>query len=271
MNGLKANARMYAVTPAVESLWQGLLHHIADSAAVALDYLPYPAPQPLESLWTRPDLGCVLMCGYPIAHRLAPVFPIAAPRLAMPWARGRAAYRTDLIVRADSPFQTLEDTFGHRAGWTVRHSHSGFNAFRHHLLGFRRPERPTLYREMVPDLVTARAILDGVRAGRLDVGPLDGYWHWLLARHAPDLVRDTRVVASTELAPVPAFVAAEGTSAEHVQQLRSAFEQAHTQAWFAEYSEPLGLVGFAAAYHDDYESTLAWHRDAVAAGYPEPA
>ena len=72
------NARMYAVTPQVEAAWRELLEHITREAEVALDYLPHPAPQPLERLWSRPDLGAVFMCGYPIALRLAPVVPFQA-------------------------------------------------------------------------------------------------------------------------------------------------------------------------------------------------
>ena len=70
---------MYAVTPAVESAWRELLRQVAAEAGVALDYLPYPAPQPLERLWARADLGAVFMCGYPVALELAPVVPLAAP------------------------------------------------------------------------------------------------------------------------------------------------------------------------------------------------
>src|SRR5262245_17111305 len=128
-----ANARMYAVTPDVEGAWISLLEHVAHDAGVRLRYMPYPAPQPLEHLWSRPDLGAVFMCGYPIALRLAPVTPLAAPIPRASWADGRAVYRSDLIVREDAPYARLEDTFGARAGWTVAHSHSGFNAFRHHL------------------------------------------------------------------------------------------------------------------------------------------
>ena len=187
MSSWIANARMYSVTPEVESAWRGLLARVAAEADVALEYLPYPAPQPLEHLWTRPDLGAVLMCGYPIALGLALVQPIAAPIPRAPWAAGRAVYRTDLIVREDAPYERLEDTFGGRAGWTVAHSHSGFNAFRHHLLAYRTPQRQRLYREMVGNLVTARNVLDAVRERRIDVGPLDAYWHMLIARHAPKL------------------------------------------------------------------------------------
>ncbi|HMD58927.1 MAG TPA: PhnD/SsuA/transferrin family substrate-binding protein, partial [Steroidobacteraceae bacterium] len=165
------NARMYAVSPEVEDLWRALLSNVAGDAGVALEYVPYPAPQPLEALWARPDLGSAFMCGYPIAKRLAPVVPLAAPIPRAAWASGRPYYRSDLIVRRDSPYRTLEDTFGGRAGWTVEHSHSGFNAFRHHLLRFRTAARPTLYGQMLGPLVTARRILDSVREGRIDVGP----------------------------------------------------------------------------------------------------
>src|SRR5262249_3043572 len=154
------------------------------------------------------DLGCVFMCGFPLALQLAPVRPLAAPVPRAPWANGKAVYRSDLIVREDASFRSLEDTFGGRAAWTVEHSHSGFNAFRHHLLPSRSASGPTLYREMLGPLVTARRILEAVRDGSIDVGPLDAFWHWLIARHAPELTAGVRVLASTETAPIPALVAA---------------------------------------------------------------
>jgi ABC-type phosphate/phosphonate transport system substrate-binding protein len=266
-----ANARMYAVTPGVEALWQQLLERVAQTAGVALRYLPYPAPQPLEALWCREDLGCVFMCGYPIASGLAEVLPLAAPVPAFDWADGRAVYRSDLIVRADSPFQRLEDTFGHTAGWTVAHSHSGFNAFRHHLLPHRRAGGPPLYARMQGGLVTAGRVLEAVRCGEIDVGPLDAYWHALLARHAPERVQGIRVLESTDTAPMPALVAAAGTPPEVVAALREALIAAADAAWFAPFAAPLLLERFCTVGMADYAQTLAWARDAMEAGYPEPA
>jgi ABC-type phosphate/phosphonate transport system substrate-binding protein len=265
-----ANARMYAVTPDVEAAWHSLLEHVARDAGVQLTYAPYPAPQPLEHLWSRPDLGAVFMCGYPIALRLAPVVPLAAPVPRAPWAGGRAVYRSDLIVREDAPFKTLEDTFGGRAGWTVAHSHSGFNAFRHHLLGYRTPERSALYGEMVGNLVTARKILDSVREGRIDVGPLDAYWHLLIARHAPELTRGVRVLTSTEVAPIPSFVAAADAPIDSVARLRAAFAGAKRRPWFSALADVLLLDGFVEVSEASYATTLAWDREAKAAGYELP-
>jgi ABC-type phosphate/phosphonate transport system substrate-binding protein len=265
------NARMYSVTPAVESLWRTLLEHVCADAGLEFDYLPYPAPQPLEELWSRPDLGCVLMCGYPIAMQLAPVVPLAAPIPHVAWARGRAVYRSDLIVRADAPFRSLEDTFGGTAGWTVEHSHSGFNAFRHHLLGYRTAERPVLYGTMRAHLVTARNVLDSVRDGRIDVGPLDAYWHLLMARHQPELTRGIRVLATTDTAPMPAFVTSAATEEAVAARLREAFADAAGRDWFGPLADGLLLDGFTPVAASSYAQTLAWDQAAKAAGYPYPA
>jgi ABC-type phosphate/phosphonate transport system substrate-binding protein len=262
---------MYAVTPGAEVAWRELLAHVAQDAAVELSYVSYPAPQPLEQLWSRADVGAVFACGYPVALGLAPLTPIAAPIPRVAWAAGHAVYRTDLIVRRDAPYATLADTFGGRAGWTVPHSQSGFNSWRHHLLAYRSARRPTLYAEMQGDLVTARNVLDAVRAGRIDVGPLDAYWHLLIERHAPQLTADIRVLESTALAPMPAFAAAASAPAAMIERLREAFIDASTRPWFAALSDVLLLEGFAAVTAASYATLLDWDREAKAAGYDLPA
>jgi ABC-type phosphate/phosphonate transport system substrate-binding protein len=266
-----ANARMYAVTAAVEAAWRELLAHVSADAGVALGYLPYPAPLPLEQLWSRADLGAVQMCGYPIAQRLAAVVPLAAPIPRADWAAGRAVYRSDLIVRADAPYERLEDTFGARTGWTVAHSQSGFNAWRHHLLAYRTRERPLLYGEVSANLITARNVLDAVREGRIDVGPLDSYWNLLVARHAPQLTAGVRVLASTPLTPIPAFVAAAGAPPALVVRLQEAFMGAARRPWFGPLSQQLLLEGFAAVSEATYGVLIEWDRQAQAVGYLEPA
>lgn len=265
-----ANARMYAVTAGAEAAWAALLGHVAAEAGVALAYGPYPAPQPLDALWRRPDLGAVMMCGFPIALGLADVRPLASPIPDAPWAEGRALYRSDFIVRADSRFETLADTFGGTIGWTVEHSHSGFNAPRHHLLALRRPDGAALYRRSVGDLVTARGVVDAVIDGRIDVGPLDAYWHLLMQRHRPDLAEAVRVVAVTDLAPLPALVAAPDLPAEAVAALRRAFASAAARPWFAPLGDALRLRGFEAVTRDGFAPMLRWAAAAEAAGYRVP-
>ncbi len=262
---------MYAVTPAVEAGWRTLLEHVSEDAGVALRYVSYAAPQPLEQLWRRADLGAVFMCGYPVALGIAPVVPIAAPIPLAEWAGGRAVYRTNLIVRADAPYQKLEDSFGARAGYTVSHSQSGFNAFRHHLLRYRTPDRPVLYSSITGDLIAARGILDAVIDGVIDIGPLDAYWHLLLEHAEPEATREVRVLACTELTPIPTFVAAAGADPAMIAALRAAFIAADSRPWFASCRELLQLAGFAHVSAAEYAMYLDWDREAKDAGYPLPA
>jgi ABC-type phosphate/phosphonate transport system substrate-binding protein len=266
-----ANARMYAVSPEAEAAWQGLVAHVAEDAGISLTYQPYSAPQPLEDLWRRTDVGCVQMCGYPIALGVADVIPLASAIPAAPWAEGKPVYRTDLIVRKDAPYNGLADTFGGTVGWTVEHSHSGFNALRHHLLDYRTDERPQLYRQSIGNLITARGIVDGVLDGTIDVGPLDAYWHMLIRKYNPKLTEGIRILQSTKTAPMPAFVAAPAMVADDIVRLRDAFSEAHTRPWFDQFREALLISGFAHVTRETFDQTMAWDRAAKAAGYPKPA
>ena len=205
------------------------------------------------------------MCGYPIAMRLAEVTPIAAPIPSAGWAQGRAVYRTDFITRADARSATLAAAFTGRFGWTVAHSHSGFNAPRHHLLRYRKAGEARLFASVARDLVTARRVLDCVIAGEIDVGPLDAFWHHLLRLHRPNLVADIRIIETTERAPMPAFVAGPNVSHDHIERLRRAFADARDAPWFAGLAQTLAISGFAAVTQADFALTLQWEREAVAA------
>ena len=265
-----SNARMYAVSSEAETAWKGLIAHVAEDAGTVFDYVAYPPPQPLENLWRRDDLGCVQMCGYPIALDLADVVPLASPIPAASWAGGKALSRTDLIVRDDTPFRTLSDTFGGTVGWTVAHSQSGFNALRYHLLSYRSEDRPRLYHRSVGHLVTARRILDSVVDGSIDVGPLDAYWHMLVRKYLPELTEKVRILESTETVPMPAFVAVPAMPRRTVDRLREAFATAHTRPWFAPFRASLLIEGFELVTREAFHRTLEWARAAEAAGYLNP-
>jgi ABC-type phosphate/phosphonate transport system substrate-binding protein len=225
----------------------------------------------LEKLWRRADVGCVQMCGYPIALSIADVVPLASPIPAAEWANGRAVYRSDLIVRKDAPYKTLDDRFSGTAGWTVEHSHSSFNAFRHHLLPYRTDSRPTVYRHTIGNLVTARRIIDSVQDGTIDIGPLDAYWHMLIRKYHPEMTDGVRVLQSTRTAPMPAFVASPRLDVQVVDHMRRAFAEAHLQSWFEPIKNALLIQGFSPVTSETFQETLEWDREARAANYVVPA
>src|SRR5882757_5688038 len=171
-----ANARMYSVNPGAASAWKELFEWLARTSGVDLRVIDHAFPSPLAELWSRPDLGCGFMCGFPFKLTRHPPRPVAAPvplRAAVP---GRPIYATRLVVNVDSPFQSLQDTFGGRLGYTVQDSHSGYNALRHHLLPYGQQNgRKPRYRESVGPPTATRHVIEPSHAGAIDVEPLDSY------------------------------------------------------------------------------------------------
>jgi ABC-type phosphate/phosphonate transport system substrate-binding protein len=266
-----ANARMYAVTPAVRDAWRALFAWVARRAAVPLSYLEHAAPAPLEELWTRDDLALAFVCGYPFARQTFPLAPVAVPVPSPPRYGGRPVYCTDFVVRADSPIRMLADAFGGRIGWTVEHSQSGFNAVRHHLLRYRRESTEALFRESVGPLVTPRRVIEALMSGAIDVGPLDSYVHDLLKAHEPATTGALRTVESTMMTPMPLLVASAAASPRMIGRLRDVLLRAGQEADAAELLRPLLLSGFTTVEEPAYQQMMRQAQEAEEAGYPTPA
>ena len=142
MSAWIANARMYAVTPAVEARAGARCSRTSRAdAGVPLQLRAVSGAAAARARSGRGRTWARCSCAaIPIALRAragrADRRPDPAGRLGR---RGAPSIAPISSCAQDAPYQTLEDTFGGRAGWTVAHSQSGFNAFRHHLLGYRTP------------------------------------------------------------------------------------------------------------------------------------
>jgi ABC-type phosphate/phosphonate transport system substrate-binding protein len=265
-----ANARMYSVNPGAASAWKELFEWLAGASGVDLRVIDHAFPAPLAELWSRPDLGCAFMCGFPYKLMKHPPRPVAAPVPLDARVLGKPVYATRLIVKADSAFRSLEDTFDGRVGYTAEDSHSGYNALRHHLQPYRRQRGGNLYRESIGPLTTPRRVIDAILAGDIDVGPLDSYALDLMRRHDPDLAARIRVVATTDVAPIPFLVAGRECPDDAVAALQAALIRFGDVAACAGLRERLCLQGFAPVVIADYDLITRWDAEARAAGYPHP-
>jgi ABC-type phosphate/phosphonate transport system substrate-binding protein len=265
---LVANARMYAVTPAVAVAWRALFDWLARQSGVPLTYVDHAAPAPLEALWARDDLGAAFMCGFPFAMTERKPRLLAAPVPSPSRYGGRAQYCTDFVVRADGEFHHLRDTFGGTIGWTVAHSQSGYNAVRHHLLGHQRAE--PLYRNWVGPLVTPRRVIDALLAGEIDVGPLDSYVHDLLKRHDPATASRLRVVESTAMTPIPPLIASPAVDDETVSRLRRSLLSCGSEPGTRAMLDVLLVARFEPIDASAYDILPDWARAADAAAIPAP-
>lgn len=260
-----ANARMYSVTPLVKAAWRELLGWALARAGLDWPIVDHDAPAPLAQLWARDDLGCAMMCGLPYAQRQPRPTLVAAPVPSPSRYQGEPIYFTDLAVRAEAPFRSLEDTFGGVIGYTVADSMSGYVAVRRHLAAYASPK--PLYRRTVGGLLNAQGVIRALEEGTIDVGPLDSYAHDLLRANDPAVAANVRVVASTRAAPIPPLVATARLTLEELESLRAALVAASTAPELAATRDVLLLAGFAVPEESAYDVMA----DALAVSQTLPA
>ncbi|HKU47308.1 MAG TPA: PhnD/SsuA/transferrin family substrate-binding protein [Burkholderiales bacterium] len=248
---LYANARMYSVTPAVKAAWDAVLAWAIRQAKLDWKLLDHPAPAPMSALWGRNDLGMAMMCGLPYSERKPRPTLVAAPIPSPARYGARPVYFTDIAVRADSAFQSLEDTFGHKVGYTLHESMSGYAALRRHLLPHRR-ERP-LYSSSVGGLQSARAVIEALADGRIDAGPLDSYSYDLLRANDAAFAAKVRVVDTTQPAPIPPLIATAPVADADLRKLREALRDVAAAPELAAQRRMLLLKGFAIPAETDYD------------------
>jgi ABC-type phosphate/phosphonate transport system substrate-binding protein len=147
------------------------------------------------------------MCGLPYSLATPQPEPVVAPVPSPAEYGGRACYWSDIVVRADSPFKTIEQTFGHRLALTTPESQSGYAALLHALMPH--AASTPLYREIIEPRFTPMGALTAVIERKAEVAPLDSYAFALLSRHAPELAAQVRVIMRTEPTPAPLLVASD--------------------------------------------------------------
>jgi ABC-type phosphate/phosphonate transport system substrate-binding protein len=262
-----ANARMYSVSPEAAGLWRTLLSAVIDHAGLDIQLLEHTAPAPIDELWQRPDMAAVFMCGLPFSLSEPRRELIAAPVPSLPDFRGLPQYWSEMVVRKDSAFQTIEDTFGGRIALTVPNSQSGCLAALYYLMTV--AQRFPLYREVIAPRITPLGAMSAVVEGAADVAPIDSYAYCLLQKYRWDLTSQLRSIARTPRTPIPPLVASGGG----LESLRASFLGAHRIAVMEPLMAGLLLEEFVRPDPNSYDAlrsnfetaTRYWHEHSLAA------
>jgi ABC-type phosphate/phosphonate transport system substrate-binding protein len=252
-----ANARMYSVSPEAAGHWRSLLTAIIERSGLDISLLEHTHPEPIEELWRRADLAAVFMCGLPFSRTLPRPELIVAPVPSPPDFRGMPQYWSEMVVRKDSPFQRIEDTFGERIALTVPDSQSGSLAALCYLatVGDRFP----LYREVIAPQITPLGAMTAVIEGAAEVAPIDAYAYSLLRKFRWDLTSRLRVVGRTARTPIPPLVASGGG----FDRLRAAFLEAHEIASIEPLMADLLLERFVVPDPNSYDALRSNAENAV--------
>lgn len=216
-----ANARMYSVSPEAAALWRKLLAAVVEHAGLDITLVEHTEPAPINELWQRSDKAAVFMCGLPFSRSDPRPELIAAPVPSPAAFRSLPEYWSEMVVRKDSDFQTIEDTFGGRIALTVPDSQSGCLAALYYLMTAANRFPP--YGEVITPKVTPLGAMSAVIDGAADVAPIDSYAFCLLQKYRSDLTSELRTIGRTARTPIPPLVA----SVAGLETLQAAFLEAH--------------------------------------------
>ena len=263
---LVTSFRMYGAIPRAAAAWRALFSRVFADCGVGIEIIEHRAPLPIADLWSRPDLCCDFMCGWPFV-RSGRMQPIAAPVPSPPRYGHQSRYCSEFLAREASGWRSLAETFGHRFGWMAPDSQSGFNAPRAHLAKQREAHRSPLFSEVRGPLGSPLQALRTLRAGEVDVIALDSYFLDLVRYHEPDRLVGIRCVDATEWTPMPLLVAAPGIDADIVARLSGHLVGIHEQAAYRALLGEVLLERFVPADAASYEVLEAMARFAVGQDY----
>lgn len=219
----------------------------------------------LAAFWSDPELLLTQTCGYPLTHALAgKVRVVGTPHYDAPGCR-EAAYCSQLVVQADSRFQSLEDLRGRRAAFNSYDSQSGMNTFRHAIAQLR--PGAAFFSDVIESgghLFSMKA----VAAGDADVASIDTVSWALACRELPELAAQLRTIGETAPAPGLPLITSLRFSGAEADLIAQAVEAVFTAPETAKSRERLGIRGFSKLSSGDYDGIVAMERQAASLGYP---
>ncbi|MDF2997113.1 MAG: phosphate/phosphonate transporter substrate-binding protein [Xanthobacteraceae bacterium] len=262
-----ANLGMYDplwLQSANDALWTAMRTRLAvhgySGMSDALD-----RARPLAEIWHDPRLLVGQTCGYPLMTHLGEaVTLIGTPVYDLPGCDG-TSHCSFVIVPEGARFKDLDDLRGCRLALNDDHSNTGMNLLRHAVAPLARDGR---FFGAVVETGGHLHSMESVRRGETAVAAVDCVTFGLAARHRPDLTSGLRILARTASGPALPFVTHGGASAEEVDVLRQALNEAIAEAEQEPLIGDLALRRVEPAGRADYAVLLRYEAEGVAAGYP---
>lgn len=221
--------------------------------------------EPLDTVWSDPDLLLAQTCGYPLTTILrGRVGLVATPHYRAEGCDG-PLHRSVVVVRVDSPAAVLGDLRGARCAINGLASNTGMNLLRYEIAALAGGE-PYFGGILMTGGHAASA--DAVASGEADVAAIDCVTWAHLQRLRPAAVRRLRVLGWTVTTPALPMI----TSARSPLMLRAVLADALADVArdpaLREVRAELLLDGFSQLALFRYEAILTLEAFAVSKGYP---
>lgn len=206
------------------------------------------------------QLDLAFICGLPFIRRcqIAPnqLRAIAAPVMQAERYQNRPVYFSDVIVRANSRFQTFCDLAGSTVCYNDPGSNSGYYLLRYRLL----EQCSTRFFNNAVQSGSHQRSLRWVIEGKADCAAIDSTVLEQECRMFPELTNHLRVLESSDPCPMPPIVVAQHLGDDLIEQIQSALLQPDRQLKAA--MAHMKMQRYEAVNTDDY-GAIAQIYDAV--------
>ncbi|MCI0710302.1 MAG: PhnD/SsuA/transferrin family substrate-binding protein [Chloroflexi bacterium] len=180
------------LAPSVYPAYEAIACTIGLQLGCDVEFLTVGTHDQFNSL--APDIAFICGLPYVLMRRQAvPVEAIAAPVLKGSRYRGQPVYYSDVIVRADAPFQQFSDLRGCRWGYNEEISQSGYGITRHTLLNM--GETSGFFGVLVHLGWHQRAIKAVIR-GNIDAAAIDSQVLEIEFIRKPELRSELKIIAA---------------------------------------------------------------------------
>lgn len=187
---------------------------------------------------------------------------LVAPVRRHPRYQARPVYYSDVIVRADSSFQSFEDLRGRTWAYNEPGSHSGFIIVRYHLA--RRGFDQSFFSRTV-ESGSHRNSLQMIRDGSIDTAAIDSSVLESEVANDPAISGQIRTVEVLGPSPAPPWVVHRSVSADMRKNLTSILLSIHERPKGRAILEAGRMLRFAAVSDHDYDPVREMDRIAHAA------
>ncbi len=210
--------------------------------------------QERERLLDEGELDLCWICGLPYVWKAdrtpGRIEPLAAPVMRGSRYQNRPIYFSDVVVRRDSPYQSLADLRGGAWAYNEPGSHSGYNVVRYSLA---RQGKTLAYFGRVVEAGAHQVSLQMVLRREVDASAIDST---VLEQELSDhtaIGPQIRIIDTFGPSPIPPWVAPGSLPASLKSDLGEIFVQMHTEPEGKAILEKARMTRFAAVVDQDYD------------------
>jgi phosphonate transport system substrate-binding protein len=217
--------------PNADLFCDAVVRFVGDRLGIRTQFVGDLPWQERERGFDRGEIEVCWMCGWPYAVR-ADNSPGELDLIAAPVMMGRRyldqpIYFSDIVVRADSPFESFKDLRGRSWAYNEPMSHSGYHVVRHFLATQRIDGR---YFDSVVQSGSHQASIDLILTGAVDGSAIDSTVLEAILRRRPEIKPLLRVIHALGPSPAPPWVMHSSMSRSLRDAVRKEFLTMHEHA-----------------------------------------